>query len=71
MLLVTRTLRVARVAVEDLESITTEHSAKYASQSNGGTEVAVRAIRGLFRTLHLCLEERVGHKVPEEHPLTS
>ena len=35
-----------------------ETSAAYESQSNGGTEVGVRNVRGLFRTLKACLDER-------------
>ncbi len=40
-------------------------------QSNGGTEVGIRAVRGLFRTMRLCLEKRIVHRVPPNHPLTS
>ena len=43
----------------------------YDSQSNGGTEVGVRIVRGLYRTIKLCLEERLKTKIPEGHPLTS
>ena len=67
--LVTQILQVMKFKVEGLESLTTEQSAAYESQSNGATEVAVRAIRGLMRTLRLCLEARVGQKVPDSHPL--
>ncbi len=57
--------------MEDLEGVTHEHSAKYDSQANGGTEVGIRALRGQFRTLRLCLERRVGRRIPARHPLTS
>ena len=46
-----------------------ETSVAYDSQSNGGTEVGVRNVRGLFRTLKACLEERVKHYVPPGHAL--
>ena len=69
MALLTRTLRVMKSTVDELEPLTTEHSAKYESQSNGATEVAIRAVRGLFRTLRLCLEGRIGFKIPDNHPL--
>ena len=48
-----------------------EHSFEYDSRSNGGTEIGIRNVRGLFRTLKLCLEKRIGHKIPAHHPLTS
>jgi hypothetical protein len=67
--LVTQTLKVMKFKVEGLESLTTEQSAAYESQSNGATEVAVRAMRGVIRTLRLCLEARVGKKIPDGHPL--
>ena len=50
-------------------SVRQEHSAAYDSQSNGGTEVGVRNVRGLFRTLKLCLEERIQHHIDTNHPL--
>ena len=46
-----------------------ETSAAYDSQSNGGTEVGVRNVRGLFRTLKACLEGRVKRYVPPGHAL--
>ena len=69
--LINQALKVLRCQVEDLESVTSEHSQAYDSQSNGGTEVGIRAVRGLFRTLKLCLEKRVGFTVPPNHPLTA
>ena len=46
-----------------------ENPVEYDSQSNGGTEIGVKIIRGLFRTHRLCLEERIGCKVPTGHPI--
>ncbi len=69
--LVTRALQAIRCNVEAVESVSKEHSQEYDSQSNGGTEVGIRAVRGLFRTMRLCLERRIGHRVPPSHPLTS
>ena len=37
-----------------------ENPPSYDSQSGGGTEVGVKLVRGLFRTVRLCLESRVG-----------
>ena len=69
--LVSRALLTLRVQVTDLESVTVEHSQAYDSQASGGTEVGVRALRGLYRTLRLCLEKRIGQVVPVQHPLSS
>ena len=69
--LVNQALKVLRCQVEELESVSAEHSQPYDSQSNGGTEVGIRAVRGLFRTLKLCLEKRVGFTIPVHHPITA
>ncbi len=67
--LVTQALEGVRVRCEDIESITQEHPAKYDSQSNGGVEVGVRLVRGLFRTLKLCVEARLDKYMPINHAL--
>ena len=69
--LINQSLRVLRCQVDHLESVTAEHSQPYDSQSNGGTEIGIRAVRGHFRTLRLCLERRIGHSVPVHHPLSA
>ena len=69
--LVKQALVAVRFQVEGVEKVTVEHSQKYDSQASGGTEVGVRALRGLFRSLHLCLQDRVGQAIPVNHPLTS
>ncbi len=71
MALVTRALRALKCSVDSLESVSTEHSQEYDSQANGGTEVGIRAVRELFRTMRLYLERRIGHSVPPRQPLTS
>ena len=42
--LVTRALQAIRCNVEAVESVSKEHSQEYDSQSNGGTEVGIRAV---------------------------
>ena len=69
--LITRALQLLRCQVEELESVSTEHSQAYDSQASGGTEVGIKILRGLFKTLKLCLEGRIGRKVPVHHPVTS
>ncbi len=67
--LVKKSLDEIKCGVEGIESVTSEESPPYDSQANGGTEVGIRAVRGLFRTLKLNLEERLGREVPPNHPL--
>ena len=53
------------------ENVQQEQPAAYDSQSNGGVEVGVRLVRGMFRTLKLCLEARLGKYVPTCHPVVA
>ncbi|MBS94029.1 MAG: hypothetical protein CL799_06265 [Chromatiales bacterium] len=69
--LINKALKVLKCQVEGLESAMPEHSQEYDSQANGGTEVGIRAVRGLFRTLKLCLEKRIGRSIPPQHPITA
>ena len=69
--LIDKALKVLRCQVEALENVSAEHSQPYDSPSYGGTEVGIRAVRGLFRTLRLCLGRRVGHSITVDHPITS
>ena len=65
--LIARTLELIRIKVDKVARVTTETPPTYDSQSNGGIEVGVMLIRGLFRTLRLCLEARIGKAVPVHH----
>ncbi len=67
--LVTQALEAVRVRCDGVDTITQEHPAAYDSQSNGGVEVGVRFVRGLFRTLKLCVEARLDKYVPINHAL--
>ena len=67
--LVAQSLERARIQCHGVESISQEHPSAYESQSNGGVEIGVQLVRGLFRTLKLCLEARIGKYVPVEHAL--
>ena len=51
--------------------LTREQPAAYDSQSNGGTEVGVRLIRGLLRTVKLCLESHISKYIPVDHPVVA
>ena len=67
--LVEQVLRAGRVECKDLEQLAKEHPAAYDSQSNGSTEVGIRLVRGLFRTVKLCLEARLEKLIPVAHPI--
>ena len=66
-------MRLMRIKVMDgsvgtsLERLSKDAPAKYDSQSNGGVEVGVMLIRGLFRTLKLCLDSHLGRFIPISH----
>jgi len=66
--LVKRVVSLAKVECKELEEIGKEESAAYDSQSNGGTEIGVRLVRGRFRTVKLCLEQRIDKCIPIDHP---
>ncbi len=60
-----------KISVTGLETISRERSHPKDSQSNGATEVGIRNVRGMFSTLKLCLEDRIGQRIPPNHPLIS
>ena len=67
--LVQRLLEVTKVECHDLDQLMKEDPAAYDSRSNGGTGIGVHIIRGLFRTLTLCLGERINKFIPIDHPV--
>ena len=54
---------------QTLEQVTKEETACYHSQSNGLMEVGVMLVRGLFRSLKLCLESSIEKRIPKDHAL--
>ena len=67
--LIARTVKKLKAGFENGERVTQEEPARYESKSNGATEVGVKLVRGMFRTLKLCLEARVERFVPVNHAL--
>ena len=55
---------------DGVERVSMEHSPPHDSQGNGGTEIGIKLVRGVFRTLRSCLQHRVGRTLPMHHPLT-
>ena len=64
---------IARVRARMGGSVTArrEEPPAYDSQTNGGTEVGVRNVRGLFRPLKLCAGSRINQHIPADHPITA
>ena len=65
-----RTARILKVQ-EHVTNVQEENPVAYDSQANGGVEVGVKIVRGVFRTLKLCLEARLGKYLPVAHAITA
>ena len=66
-----RAVDLAKIELKDMEQVGKEDSVAYDSMTNGGTEVGVGLLRGMFRTLKLCLEQRIDKQIPIDHPMVS
>ncbi len=64
-----RVVKLLRERSPGMANVQEENTPAYDSQSNGGTEVGVRIVRGLFRTMKLCLEARLKKFIPVGHAL--
>ena len=64
-----RVTELAKVEIKDMAQVSREDPAAYDSMSNGGTEIGVQLLRGLFRTIKLGLEQKINKIVPIDHPL--
>ena len=67
--LVRENLLKLRVATGEMEQVMEEHPPPHDSQANGQIEAGVKQERGQFKTMQRCLESRIGHRVPVEHPI--
>ena len=67
--LVRQVLGKVMATPEAVEQATKESSPEYDSQANGGTEIGIKLVRGIFRTIKLCLEARIGKFIPITHSL--
>ena len=50
-----------------MEQVSAETPPTYDSQANGGIEVGIRIIRGILRTVKICLEQRIDKYIPVSH----
>ena len=66
-----RAVDLAKVELKDMEQVGKEDPVAYDSMTNGGTEVGVGLLRGMFRTLKLCLEQRIDRQIPVDHPVVA
>ena len=64
-----RVIKIIRERSPGVANVQEESPPAYDSQANGGTEVGVRIVRGLFRTMELCLEARLSKFIPVDHAL--
>ena len=55
--------------ISGLDQASNEGSVPYDPQTNGAAESGVRLVKASFRTLQLCLESRIGHRIPIGHAL--
>ena len=62
---------LASLKISGLDRVREEHSPPYDSQANGAVESAVKQIKGRLRTMKLCLERRIGKRVPPKHPIVA
>ena len=62
---------LATLKVSGFEQAVEEHSPPYDSQANGSVENAVKLVKCRLRTLKLCLERRIGKRMPPRHPIMS
>jgi hypothetical protein len=66
-----RAIELAKIELKDMDQVGKEDPVAYDSMTNGGTEIGVSLLRGLFRTLKLCLEQRIDRQVPVDHPVVA
>jgi len=60
---------ITRLKVLGVDQVGEEHSPPYDSQANGSVENAVKQVKARMRTLKLCLERRIGKRIPPKHPV--
>ena len=61
----------ARIRVDDLTQVMTEHPNAYDHAGNGEVENAVKQVTGILRTNKLDLEKRIGKDIPLGHPVVT
>ena len=62
-------LKAIKTDVEGPDEVSYENPPAYDPRSNGSIENAVKVVKGMLRTVKLCLEARIEQRVPDDHPL--
>ena len=60
---------LATLKVSGVDQVGEEYSPPYDSQANGAVEAAVKQVKARIRTWKLCLERRIGKRIPPRHPI--
>ena len=60
---------LATLKVSGDDQVREEHSPTYDSQANGAVEAAAKQVKARTRTMKLCLERRIGKRIPPRHPI--
>ena len=53
--------------VSGIDQVSEEHPPPYDSQANGAVEAAVKQVKTRLRTVKVCLERRIGKRIPPKH----
>ena len=61
---------LATLKVEGLGA-SEEHPPPYDSQANGAVEATATQVRSRMKTMKMCLERRIGKRLPPRHPITA
>lgn len=62
-------LQIVKIDRQHVEQVSAEAPPTYESQANGGIEVGIRIVRGIPRTVKMCLERRIDRHIPLSHPV--
>ena len=62
---------LATLKVSGVDQVGEEHSPPFDSPCNGAVENAVKLVKCRMRTPKLCLERRIGNRIPPRHSIMS
>ena len=69
--LMQQALRAIKTDAEGPEEASFESPPAYDPRANGSIENAVKVVKGVLRTVKLCLEARIERRIPDDHPLVT
>ena len=62
-------LEIIKIDCKHVEQVSAEAPPFYDSQANGGIEVGIRIVKGVLRTVKMCLELRLDKYIPVGYPV--